>query len=811
MARSPSAAAVVVVTTATIAGLLLIPTARAFTSRLFITSTSTFSRRSARVLSSASATGADGSTAAVSAAADDSEDPYAWLEDVESKESLDFAKAANEACLNALGDPKTSGTGTYDRVLEALESDDRIPHVKKYGRDDDGQDIMFNFWKDGNNPKGLWRRTTLSSYRTDDPKWKTVLDLDELARKDGISWVWKGSSALPRARDPMSNNGQRVTRTLLSLSRGGADATYLKEFDLLTEDFVPPEEGGFTLPEAKTRASYRSRDVLSIGSNFGPDSLTDSGYPRTVREWVRGTKIEDAPVVFEGEKTDVSVGAYVSDQRFRNGSIYEVRYRSLTFYTSSYFARKVQYEHLLAPDDPLREGVEAPPEFVKVDIQDDASISFFSKWMIISLRSVWEPVPGGKTYSSGTLLYVDSDSFLTQGKESCQYHVLFEPSERTTFQGYSCTKNYLIMSVLDNVKFKFQFYKLQDDNRLHLVYEDKEAKIRACHAGSIDPYENDDFWFTTSGYTQPSTLYYADATKVTFEDEDAQHYQDNFIVDKLKTLPPQYDSEGLAVTQREAKSADGTMIPYFVVSKEGMKLDGSTPTLLYGYGGFEVSLGPKYIATSGIAWLERGGVYVEANIRGGGEFGPKWHQAALKENRNKSYEDFIAVAEDLIANKICKPSTLATRGGSNGGLLMGNMYTMRPDLFGAVHCAVPLLDMKKYHKLLAGASWMAEYGDPDTNEWDDFLYKYSPYHNIDPNVEKYPPMLVTTSTRDDRVHPAHARKMVKKLWDLGEGKDWPVYYYENIEGGHGGAADSKQSAFMTSLAYDFMWDVCSKS
>jgi len=763
---------------------------------------------------SAKALGRSSRSGAMKSSADDCEDEYLWLEDVESEESLNFAKSANEACLDALGDPTTSETNTYSRVLAALTSNDRIPHVSKYGRDDDGEEIMFNFWKDGDNPKGLWRRTTLSSYRTDNPEWTTVLNVDELAKEDDISWVWKGSTSLPRARDPMSNDGQRVTRTLLKLSRGGADAIHLKEFDILEEKFVPAEEGGFVLPEAKTRASYRSRDVLSIGSDFGPDSLTNSGYPRTVREWVRGTNVRDAPTVFEGEKTDVSVGAYVSDQRFRNGPIYEVRYRSLTFYTSVYYARIVQYEHLLAPNDPLREGVEEPSEFVKVDIQDDASISFYSKWMFISLRSDWCPVPGGKTYATGSLLYVDAQTFLSEGKENCEYHILFKPSKRTTFQTYSCTKNYLIMGILDNVKSKLLFYKLGEDGSLKLVYEENEAKIRACHASAIDPYENDEFWCTQSGYTQPSTLYLADASRVDApgandEDDVKSSFDDRFIVDKMKSLPEMYNAKGLVVSQKEATSKDGTKIPYFIVSKEGMTLDGSTPTLLYGYGGFEVSLGPKYIATSGIAWLEKGGVYVEANIRGGGEFGPQWHQAALKENRQKSYDDFIAVAEDLIANKICSPATLAARGGSNGGLLMGNMYVQRPDLFGAIHCAVPLLDMQRYHTLLAGHSWVAEYGDPDTDDWI-FLEKYSPYHNIDSNVERYPPMLVTTSTRDDRVHPGHARKMVKKLWDMGEGKDWPVYYYENIEGGHGGAADSKQQSFMTALAYDFMFDRCSK-
>lgn len=746
------------------------------------------------------------------AASNCADDPYIWLEEVESEQSLQFAKDSNAKCLEQLGDPKTSDTGTYQKVLDVLESDERIAYVSKYGTDDDGQSIMFNLWKDAKNPKGLWRKTTMTSYRTDKPTWETVLDIDELAKKDGISWVWKGSTALPRKLDPMSNDGKRnhVTRTLLSLSRGGADATYVKEFDLSKEDFVTEEEGGFTLPEAKTRATWKSRDVLYVGSDFGEGSLTDSGYPRVIKEWVRGTKIEDATTVFEGEKTDVSVSAYVSDQRLRDGPIYEVRSRSMTFYTTKRWARRVEYEHLLAPNDPAREGIVEPEDFIEIDIQEDAGASFFGKWMMISLRSDWEPVPGKKVYKSGSLLYVDSETFLTKGKEACDFSILFEPTERTAYDGYAFTKNYLILSTMDNVKSKLSFYKL-GDNGCEYVGGDEEAQIRACDAGAIDPSEDDQIWLYTSGYTQPSSLSIGDASKVEeMADSTPEDGKDSYLVEDLKSLPEMYDASDLVVNQKFATSKDGTKIPYFIVSKKDVVLDGNNPTLLYGYGGFEISLGPKYISTVGVSWLERGGVYVEANIRGGGEFGPAWHQAGLKANRNKCYEDFISVGEDLVESKICKPSTLAARGGSNGGLLMGMMYVSRPDLFGAIHCAVPLLDMKRFHTLLAGASWMAEYGDPDSSDWDEFLHKYSPYHLIDEENPKYPPMLVTTSTRDDRVHPAHARKMVKKLWDLGEGKDWPVYYYENIEGGHGGAADAKQSAFMTALAYDFMWDTCCK-
>ena len=769
----------------------------------------------------ASSTSASASTSASTSA---DVDPYIWLEEVESEKSLDFAKHSNEQCLSQLGDPKTSKSDTYDKVLAVLESNDRIAYASKYGTNPNGETIMYNLWKDSDNPKGLWRKTTFESYKTDSPDWETVLDIDALAKDDGISWVYKGNTKLPRSLDPLSKSqggeGNIITRTLLSLSRGGADATFIKEFDLLSESFVPESEGGFVLPEAKTRASYKSRNVLYVGSDFGEDSLTDSGYPRVIKEWTRGTSIDDAPVVFEGEKTDVSVSMYVNDQRTRGGPIYEIQSRSMTFYTTKKWVRRLQYEHLLAENDEERKNasVDDPEDLKEVDVQEDASISFVGTRAMISLRSDWEPIPGGKVYKSGSLLDTDANQFLTHGKEKAEYHALFEPTDRTAIEGMSFTKNYAILSIMDNVKSKLQFWKMDQDG-FTFVGGDEEAQIRACDAGAIDSTESDEIFLYTSGYTQPSALSLGDASKV--EDAQAQEQVEknnadvnnlSYHVSDLKSLPAMYDATDLVVSQKFAKSKDGTEIPYFIISKKDVVLDGSNPTLLYGYGGFEISLGPKYIATVGVSWLERGGVYVEANIRGGGEFGPTWHQAGLKSKRHKCYEDFIAVGEDLVQSEICSPATLAARGGSNGGLLMGMMYVLRPDLFGAIHCAVPLLDMKRFHTLLAGASWMAEYGDPDTSDWEDFLKNYSPYHLIDESNNKYPPMLVTTSTRDDRVHPGHARKFVKKLWDLGKGddKDWPVYYYENIEGGHGGAADAKQSAFMTALAYDFMFDTLTK-
>ena len=613
---------------------------------------------------------------------------------------------------------------------------------------------------------------------------------------------------MPRNLDPKSGEleGGRVTRVLLQLSRGGADATYLREFDLITESFVEAdgEEQGFTLPEGKTRARWKSRDVLLVGADVGEDAMTTSGYPRTVREWVRGTKVEDAPVVFEVEKTDVSCSQYLADETHREGGgIFEIQCRSISFYKSTYFVKK-----------------ESSTEFVKLAIAENTEVSFFGRLMILHVKADWEPQDNGsdKMFNTDSLIYVDAEAFLdfSKAKESgsedavkqaaakLDYKYLFEPSSTSSYAGYSTTKSHMILYSLEDVKEKLQFFKLNDGGgNFVLVGGDEEGKIRSASCRAVDSKTNDLFWFTTSSYTQPSTLCLADANR-------GSGGNDDYIVSQLKSLPEMYDSSNLEVKQNFATSKDGTKIPYFIVSKKGMILDGSTPTLLYGYGGFEISLGPHYIVTAGISWLERGGVYVEANIRGGGEYGPSWHQSALQENRNKSYEDFIAVAEHLIASNVCTPKTLACRGGSNGGLLTGNMLVQAPDLFGAIHIAVPLLDMKRYHKLLAGASWMAEYGDPD-KDWENFLFKYSPYHNIDPTREKYPATLITTSTRDDRVHPAHARKMVKRLHDVGKGKDWPVFYYENIEGGHGGAADSKQEAFMTSLAYDFMWRALTSS
>ncbi|MCK5945255.1 MAG: S9 family peptidase, partial [Planctomycetes bacterium] len=620
-------------------------------------------------------------------------------------------------------------------------SDDRIAYVHKRGAH------YYNLWQDANNPRGLWRRTTWQSYLTDQPEWEVVLDLDALGKAEGENWVWKGSTWLLPDR----------SRCLLSLSRGGADATVVREFDPEKKAFV---DGGFTLPEAKTQVAWKDRDTLFVGTDFGEGSMTESGYPRIVKLWRRGTKLDEATQVIAGEKTDVFTYAY-RDQTV--GFERDFIYRGVTFYSNELF--------LLSGD-----------QIVKIDKQDSANASVHREWLLLELREDWRV--GGEQYAAGSLLVTKFDAFL---KGERTFDVLFAPTERSSLSGWSGTRNHLLVNVLDNVR-NVVYVATAGDDGWRLEPLPGLPEFGTISASAVDDEEGDDYWLTITDYLTPTSLW-----RGTIGAGPPR---------KLKSLPEFFASDGLVVEQREATSQDGTRVPYFLVMKEGAPRDGSNPTLLYGYGGFEVSLTPGYSATVGAAWLERGGVYAVANIRGGGEFGPRWHQAALKANRIRCYQDFAAVAKDLIDAQITQPRHLGIQGGSNGGLLMGNMTVMYPDLFGAVVCQVPLLDMLRYHKLLAGASWMGEYGDPDVPAEAEWLRRYSPYHNVNADT-KYPKVLFTTSTRDDRVHPGHARKMMARMMEQGH----DVLYYENIEGGHGGAADNKQAAFMSALAWTFLWEV----
>lgn len=674
----------------------------------------------------------------LAAGADNADDPHLWLEEVTGEKPLAWVKARNAESMAELTESDVF-KDLNQRLLKILDSDARIPFVSKAG------EYYYNFWRDAKNKRGLWRRTTLEEYRKSKPEWETVLDLDALAAEENENWVWKGSSFLKPSYD----------RALVSLSRGGADATVSREFNVLSKSFT---SDGFILPEAKTRIGWRDVDSLFVATDFGPGSLTKSGYPRVVKEWRRGTTLDQAAPVFEGQPDDVSVSA---NRTKTPGYERDWVSRSITFWTNELFLR--------------RDG-----KLIKIEKPEDANAFADRDVLYIELRTPWKV--GEKTYPAGALLAADFEGFL---KGDRSFDVLFEPTPRKSLAGFSPSRNHLLLNELDNVR-----------NRLYVLTRKGGAwqreelpgapKLSSVSASPIDPDESDDYFMTVTDYLTPTSLFLGTLGKGPAE--------------KLKEGPAFFKSEGLSVTQHEAVSKDGTSIPYFQVARSDLALASKSPTLLYGYGGFEISMTPGYQANTGAAWLEAGGVYVVANIRGGGEFGPGWHQAALKQNRHKAYDDFIAVAEDLIHRKVTSPEHLGIMGGSNGGLLMGNMLTRRPDLFRAIVCQVPLLDMRRYNKLLAGASWMGEYGNPDIpQEWE-FIRTFSPYHNLQKEA-KYPRTLFTTSTRDDRVHPGHARKMVAKMKDQGH----DILYYENIEGGHGGAADNKQAAFMSALAYTFLW------
>lgn len=669
-------------------------------------------------------------------AAETGDDPYLWLEEVTAEKAIEWVKQQNAVSTKELEATPYFET-TRARLLSILDSKERIPFVSKRG------DWYYNFWRDEKHVRGLLRRTTLQEYRKQEPKWETVLDLDELASQEKENWVWKGYDVLYPTYD----------RCLLMLSRGGADATVIREFDLKKREFV---KDGFYLPEAKSDVAWRDRDRLYVGTDFGPGSLTDSGYPRIVKEWKRGTPLASAKTWFEGKKEDVSVGAGVSHD---HGIRYEFIHRGVTFFTSETLVRRGN-------------------EYVRIEKPDDASVGTFKDQMIIRLRSEWKV--DGKIYPAGALLACNFEDYL-KGKRDM--HLLFEPGPRKSLAGSSDTKNFLLLNELDNVKNKIYVHELKKGKWTRKPFD--APNFGTVGISGIDSDESDDYFLTVTDFLTPSSLYYGTVGKAGRE--------------KLKSLPEFFNADGLQISQHEAVSKDGVRVPYFQVSRKSVKLNGSNPTLLYGYGGFEISMLPSYSAGTGAAWLERGGVYVLANIRGGGEFGPTWHEAARKANRQRAYDDFIAIAEDLVARKVTSPQRLGIQGGSNGGLLMGVMLTQRPDLFKAVVCQVPLLDMRRFNQLLAGASWMAEYGNPDEPDQWAYIKKYSPYQNVSKD-KKYPRVLFTTSTRDDRVHPGHARKMVARMKEQGH----DVLYYENIEGGHGGAANNKQSAYMSSLAFSFL-------
>ncbi|MEO6928971.1 MAG: prolyl oligopeptidase family serine peptidase [Casimicrobiaceae bacterium] len=675
----------------------------------------------------------------MAAAATEADDPYLWLEATDDAKALDWVKARNaETVARYAATP--SFAALRDRILEVMDSSGRIPLVQKHG------DYYYNFWRDGQHPLGLWRRTTLVEYRKAHPRWDVVIDVDALAAVENEKWVWHGADCLrPDYR-----------RCLVSLSRGGADAVVVREFDVKTRVFV---SGGFTLPEAKSDVGWVDADNLYVATDFGQGSLTRSGYPRIVKSWRRGTPLSDATLVYEVGEDDLAAAAY---RDHTPGFVRDFVVRQIAFYNTEKFLR-------------TQGGA-----LQRIEVPNDAIIQVHREWLTVQLRSAWSVE--GTTYPAGALLATNFDHFMA-GKRVL--HILFTPSDSTSLDSYSWTRHHLIVNTMHDVVSRLEVLTPVAGKWKREPLGGAPA-LSTVSASSVDEEHSDAYFLSVSGFLEPATLYYG-----TLGTGHAA---------AIKHSPGFFDAAKYAVHQYFTTSKDGTRVPYFVIAARNLKLDGNNPAVLYGYGGFEISMQPRYSGTVGRAWLDKGGVFVVANIRGGGEYGPRWHLAALKGNRARAYEDFAAVAMDLTARRISAPAHLGAFGGSNGGLLVGNMLTQYPQLFGAIVCEVPLLDMKRYTHLAAGASWIAEYGDPDKPADWAYMRTFSPYQNVRAG-EKYPPMLLTTSTRDDRVGPAQARKMAARMLQFGD----DVSLYENIEGGHGGAADNKQAAFMAALAYTYLW------
>jgi prolyl oligopeptidase len=674
------------------------------------------------------------------AAMDTSDEAHLYLEEVLGERALTEVRAWNNRTLKRLtSDPRFAKMEAD--VLEIVNSKDKIPY-SSYRR---GK--VQNFWQDETHVRGIWRRTSLASYLTANPEWETVLDIDALAKAEGKNWVYQGNGCLEPERE----------LCMVTLSDGGKDASLQREFNSKTMSFV---EGGFVTRESKGGSSWLDKDTQIVGIDFGEGTMTESGYPMTARLWKRGQKLDDAVEFFRGEKTDVSAGAGAFDRA--DGSREIFAYRGLTFYDSETYWI------------PRKDGAFQTP--VKLPIPTKASVGAeFKGQMLLTLNEDW------RDYKSGDLLSFSFDDFMKTGAIET-VHLVIRPDERSSLGGYGVTKDKILMSVARDVKSTVFAYDWDGTK-----WTSKPLDFPAN--GTVSVTSSDDketlVFVNSTSFLTPSTLWAYDTA--TGEKT------------KAKALPDWFDAGNMIADQQFATSKDGTKVPYFIVRSKTTKLDGKNPTLLYGYGGFEISMTPGYSASMGKLWLEQGGVYVLSNIRGGGEYGPKWHQAGLKTKRQVIYDDFIAIAEKLIADKVTSAKHLGIEGGSNGGLLTGVMFTQRPDLFGAVISSVPLLDMLRYDKLLAGASWVGEFGSPADEVEGAFLKSISPYHNVKTGM-KYPEIFFLTSTKDDRVHPGHARKMAKRLEDMG----YSFLYYENIDGGHNAAANLKETARRLALQYTYL-------
>ncbi|MFC3052471.1 prolyl oligopeptidase family serine peptidase [Kordiimonas pumila] len=665
------------------------------------------------------------------------DDPYLWLEDVEGERAIEWVEAHNKKSLERLT-TDSRFESIQQGLLQDYNASDKIAYGKLLGG------AVHNFWQDETHVRGLWRRASWRSYTASEPKWVEILDIDKLAADEGENWVYKERQCLP----------PDFGLCLISLSRGGGDAVVMREFDAVLKQFVA---GGFVTEEAKQGSVWIDKNTLLISTDFGINTMTDSGYPNEVRVWKRGYPLASARTVHTGDLTDVGSFPFASHRP--EGSVIGV-VRAPDFFTEIVYVLKGDKD-----EEEMRE------------LYLPRTISFkgiFHHNAILTMRESWR-LKSGKTIPAGSLISVNIEDAI-DGIPENSLRVVFTPDTTSAIDDVAIGQNRIFINLLDTVTGQM-LTATESADGWDITPTDTPEN------GSISLISADEWsdaaLINFESFLQPSTLYaiYRGSEPAT-----------------IQALPDRFDATGMIAEQEFAVSKDGTRIPYFIIRTEGAPMDGTTPTILYGYGGFEVSLPPIYLNGPSKAWLEAGGAYVIANIRGGGEFGPAWHQAALKENRQHAFDDFIAVAEHLVETGLTSKQHLGIRGGSNGGLLMGAMLTQRPDLFKAVICAVPLLDMMRYHTLLAGASWMGEYGNPDVPEERDYILKYSPYQNLKTDTE-YPEVFFYTSTKDDRVHPGHARKMAAKMEDMGK----PVLYYENTEGGHSAAANLQQRAFTDAL------------
>ena len=671
-----------------------------------------------------------------------SDDPYIWLEDVYSPKALQWVEAHNAKSTAVLeGDARYKGF--YDKALAIAQAKDRIPVGSFIG----GQ--VYNFWQDEDHVRGIWRRATPESYASGNPSWETVLDLDALASAEKANWVWKGAQcARPLDR-----------RCLINLSDGGEDAVTVREFDLKTNSFV---KGGFVLPKGKQDVSWENENSLLVSREWKKGQLTKSGYAYVIKRLKRGQALSSAVELFRGTKDDVSAStAVLRDSQNRT---LPVIVEGTDFWHSKKF--------LIGPKGVRRVAIPDKAQFVDL----------IGGRAIIQSQEEWSPAGSNQKFPAGSLLSVDLAQ-LRANPARLKPTLIYQAGPREALQGAAAAKDVLLVSTLDNVRGRTLLFRPGPNGswtRSALDLPDNSS------VGIADTSRTDDrALLTVTGFLTPPSLWLADAGKG--------------AASEIMRQPAKFDASKLVAEQREAVSSDGTKIPYFLVHRRDIKLDGSNPTLLYAYGGFEVSQTPSYSATTGKLWLENGGVYAVANIRGGGEFGPAWHEAGLGTKRQIIYDDFAAVAKDLIASKVTSPRRLGIRGGSNGGLLMGVEFTQHPELWNAVIIDVPLLDMIRISKIAAGASWEGEYGSVEDPAVRTFWENISPYQNLKASVA-YPVPFIFTTTKDDRVGPSHARKFAARMEEMG----LPFYYYENTEGGHAAGANLRQTARTNALEMTYL-------